>query len=281
MSAALVHRLGIALSLMAAVAYVAMAVVEARRDRTAGRRLAALLPGGRADAEPDTGAARRRGKAWERRRARVDECAVLAWVVSLGVLLAAVVLVGGPLGWVSGPAAAYGVRRWQRRQAAAARSRGRSGGAGGQEAEAVRQLPLAADLLAACLAAGADPRTAADAVGKSLGGPVGERLVRTAAELRLGGDPADAWGRFGALPGAQGLARALEHAGTTGAPAVEPVSRLAADSRAEQEREAGRRADRASVLATAPLGACFLPAYLLIGVAPVMTGLAGGLAGHT
>ncbi|QLH22695.1 type II secretion system F family protein [Streptomyces sp. Rer75] len=277
MSAALVHRLGIVLSLMAAVAYVAMAVVEARRDRAAGRRLAALLPGGRTDG--DTGTVRKRAR--ERWRARTDEGAALAWAASVGVLLAGVVLVGGPPGWVLGLAAAYGVRRWQRRQTAARRSGGRSGGAGSEAAEAERQIPLAADLLAACLAAGADPRTAADAVGKSLGGPVGDRLVRTAAELRLGGEPAGAWGRLGALPGASGLARALEHAGTTGAPAVEPVSRIAADCRAEQGRESGRRADRASVLATAPLGACFLPAYLLIGVAPVMTGLAGGLAGHT
>ncbi|WP_063730218.1 type II secretion system F family protein [Streptomyces sp. RTd22] len=279
MSAVLVHRLGIVLSLMAAVAYVAMAVVEARRDRAAGRRLAALLPGGRTDA--GTGTARKRARVRERWRARMDEGAALAWAASLGVLLAGVVLVGGPPGWVLGLAAAYGVRRWQRRQIAARRSGGRSGGAGSEAGEAVRQIPLAADLLAACLAAGADPRTAADAVGKSLGGPVGDRLVRTAAELRLGGEPVGAWGRLGALPGASGLARALEHAGTTGAPAVEPVSRIAADCRAEQGREAGRRADRASVLATAPLGACFLPAYLLIGVAPVMTGLAGGLAGHT
>ncbi|MFI0816716.1 type II secretion system F family protein [Streptomyces sp. NPDC021098] len=278
MSVVLVHRLGIALALMAAVAYGAMAVVEARRDRAARRRLAALLPGGRVDV--DTGTARRKGRARAWWRARADEGAALAWAASLGVLLAGVVLVGGPLGWVLGAAAAYGVRRWQRRQAATGRSGGRSGGAGSQAAETVGQIPLAADLLAACLAAGADPRTAADAVGTSLGGPVGERLVRTAAELRLGGEPAAAWGRLGALPGASGLARALEHAGTTGAPAVEPVSRIAADCRAEQGREAARRADRASVLATAPLGACFLPAYLLIGVAPVMTGLAGGLAGH-
>lgn len=278
MSAALVHRLGIMLPLMAAVAYVAMAVAEARRERAARRRLTALLPGGGPHA--DSGAARKRARAWARWRARADEGAALAWAASLGVLLAGVVLVGGPLGCALGLAAAYGVRRWQRRQAAAGRSGGRTGGAGDGAAEAARQLPLAADLLAACLAAGADPRTAADAVGKSLGGPVGERLVRTAAELRLGGEPADAWGRLGALPGAGGLARVLEHAGTTGAPAVEPVSRLAADCRAEQGREAGRRADRASVLATAPLGACFLPAYLLIGVAPVMAGLAGGLAGH-
>ncbi|MFD7499937.1 type II secretion system F family protein [Streptomyces sp. NPDC059850] len=274
MSVVLVHRLGIVLPLMAAVVYGAMALVEDRRERAAGRRLAALLPGGGSHA--DSGVVRKRARPWARWRARAGEGAALGWAASLGVLLAGVVLVGGPLGCALGLAAAYGVRRWHRRQATA----GRTGGAGDGAAEAARQIPLAADLLAACLAAGADPRSAADAVGKSLGGPVGERLVRTAAELRLGGEPADAWGRLGALPGAGRLARALEHAGATGAPAVEPVSRLAADCRAERGREAGRRADRASVLATAPLGACFLPAYLLIGVAPVMTGLAGGLAGH-
>ena len=114
-------------------------------------------------------------------------------------------------------------------------------------------------------------------MGKSLGGPVGEQLAQTAAELRLGGEPVEAWGRLGALPSAQRLARALEHAGTSGAPAVELMSRLAADCRAEQGRAAAKRADRASVLATAPLGICFLPAFLMIGMAPVMIGLASGL----
>ena len=51
--------------------------------------------------------------------------------------------------------------------------------------EAARQLPLAADLLAACVAAGAGPREAAEAVGESLGGPVGDQLALTA-----GGAPA-------------------------------------------------------------------------------------------
>ncbi|SCF94997.1 Type II secretion system (T2SS), protein F, partial [Streptomyces sp. Ncost-T6T-2b] len=57
------------------------------------------------------------------------------------------------------------------------------------------QLPLAADLLAACVAVGAGPREAAEEVGRSIGGPVGDRLARTAVEIRLGGEPAESWGR--------------------------------------------------------------------------------------
>ncbi|WP_442811933.1 type II secretion system F family protein [Streptomyces sp. NBC_01803] len=139
------------------------------------------------------------------------------------------------------------------------------------------RLPLATELLAACLAAGATPGTAADAVGASLGGPVGERLRRAATELRLGGEPAVVWARFGRLPGAATLARRLELAGTSGAPAVAAVAAEAAECRARRRRAAQTRARRASVLVTGPLGLCFLPAFLLIGVAPVVIGLAAEL----
>ncbi|MBB5939508.1 type II secretion system F family protein [Streptomyces zagrosensis] len=196
------------------------------------------------------------------------------------------ILLDGWVGYVVGLALACGAWRWWR-GGEAERSEGRLRG-GGQEAAssgltsseastAAAQLPLAADLLAACLAAGAEPRDAAEAVGSSLGGPVGQRLTRVAAELRLGGDLAEAWGQVGALPGATGLARSLERAAVTGAPAVEPVTRFAADCRADRGRAATARARRAGVMATAPLGLCFLPAFLLVGVAPVVIGLADGL----
>ncbi|MFF6840923.1 type II secretion system F family protein [Streptomyces tanashiensis] len=143
--------------------------------------------------------------------------------------------------------------------------------------EAVRHLPLAADLLAACAASGAGPGEAAEAVGRSLGGPLGERLTRTAAELRLGGEPAEVWGRFGAIPGAEGLARCMERAGSSGAPAAEAVARHAAALRATRARAAAAGARRAQVLISAPVGLCFLPAFLAVGVAPVVIGLAAGL----
>ncbi|GAB2925257.1 type II secretion system F family protein [Streptomyces mayteni] len=140
-----------------------------------------------------------------------------------------------------------------------------------------RQLPLATELLAACLAGGAAPGAAAGAVGAALDGPLGRALLRAAAELRVGGDPAAVWGRFGRLPGAAGLARRLELAGTSGAPVVAAVTAEAAESRARRRRSAQARARRAAVWATGPLGLCFLPAFLLIGVAPVVLGLAGRL----
>jgi pilus assembly protein TadC len=144
---------------------------------------------------------------------------------------------------------------------------------------AARQLPLAADLLAACIAAGAGPVIAAQAVGEALGGPVGGGLARGAAEVRLGGEPATAWRRLAAVPGAASLARLLERADTSGLPAAGPVARLAADARAEWARAGTARARRAAVLVTAPVGLCFLPAFIAVGIAPVVIGLAGGALG--
>lgn len=197
------------------------------------------------------------------------------WVPSLASGAAGWILVGGSAGCAAGLAVAYAVWRWQRS--------GRRSGAIEREAEAAlvaRQLPLVADLLAACVSAGAGPREAAEAVGESVGGPVGDQLARTAAEIRLGGEPAEAWARFGEIPGAAPLARCLERAGSTGAPAAEPVSGLADEMRAERASAATARAQRAGVLITAPVGLCFLPAFLAVGVAPVVIGLATGLLHH-
>ena len=246
-----VHSLGIVLLVCVAGLCAAGEVLGARRERAAWRRLQRLtgLPSGRTSVPA---------------LFRFPE-ALRTWLPVAGAGLGAAVLVGGLPGCVAGAGAAYGIRRWQRRlrlRPAAERS-----------ADETRQLPLAADLIAACLAAGAGPREAADAVGRSLGGPLGQALARIAAELRLGGDPAACWGRLGS----HDLGRCLERASSTGIPPVSEVSRLAAGYRAERSRAALARARRAAVLATAPLGLCFLPAFLLIGVAPVVMSLAGSI----
>jgi pilus assembly protein TadC len=182
-------------------------------------------------------------------------------------------LIGGVTGVVAGLGVGAWLWRWRRRQEAASRE------PEADTEEAARQLPLAADLLAACIAAGAGPVIAAQAVGEALSGSVGEGLARGAAEVRLGGEPAEAWRRLASLPGARPLARLLERADESGLPAAGPVARLAADARAQWARTATARARRAAVMVTAPVGLCFLPAFITIGVLPVVIGLAGEVVG--
>ncbi|MBD0712109.1 type II secretion system F family protein [Streptomyces sp. CBMA291] len=226
--------------------------VAGRRSRGTRRRLRGLFP----EVRPAGPKAGNGLPEWVWHGGAAFGTAVLGWVL-FGVL-------GG---LAAGALAGVGARRW---------FTGR--GTGRAEGEAmVRDLPLAADLLAACASAGAGPGEAAEAVGRSLGGPLGERLSRTAAELRLGGEPAEVWGRFGEIPGAEGLARCMERAGSSGAPAAEAVARHAIALRSAGTRAAAARARKAQVLISAPVGLCFLPAFLAVGVAPVVIGLAMGL----
>lgn len=254
MSAEVVHRLGVLVCGVLLVGSPARWLGTVRRARRVRGRLAALLL-----PEPAPSPPRHEVRDYGRR-----------WLPVVGVGCAGWVLVGGVVGVLVGLAAGFGVRWWLRRRNPAPQEECDVG-------PAARQLPLAADLVGACIAAGASPVAAAQAVGEALGGPVGERLARGAAEVRLGGEPVDAWRRLASLPGAQGLARLLERAGESGVPAAVPVGRLAAEARAEWGRTATARARRAAVMVTAPVGLCFLPAFLAIGVLPVVIGLAGGL----
>ncbi|WP_433891399.1 type II secretion system F family protein [Streptomyces sp. CA-111067] len=195
------------------------------------------------------------------------------WGPVIAAGLGAVLLAGGALRAPAGVAAALGTRVWLRRRQTDADA------SAVDQAGDPAQVPLCADLMAACLAAGATPGEAAGAVGRCLDGPLGAALIRAQAELRLGGDPVECWHRFGRLPAAREMGRCLARASTTGSAPVAEMSRLAADYRAEHARSALARARRAAVLATAPLGVCFLPAFLLVGVAPVVMGLAGTVLG--
>ncbi|WP_405491463.1 type II secretion system F family protein [Streptomyces sp. NBC_00096] len=253
-----IHRLGMALCFAAVALCTASAVAARIRERAARRRLTSLLAVEAAMRRPLFGPRLRGG--------------VAAWAGPAGVLAALWVLIGGPAGVVAGCAAALGVRWWLARPGPAT---------GVDPGEVEHQLPFAADLLAACLAAGAGPVDAAEVVGESLGGPVGERLATAGAELRLGGEPGAAWGRLAEIPGARALAECLERSARTGAPAAEPVSRIASMLRADRARRAGARAQRAAVLVTAPVGLCFLPAFLALGVAPVVIGMASDLLSGT
>ncbi|GAA2272180.1 membrane protein [Streptomyces ruber] len=265
MSAGLVHRPEALLCVTAGLWSLVWASGTARRARRVRSRAGALLL---RDTVPSG-----------RRLVAVRGC-LRRWLPPAGVACAVWLLIGGVGGLLGGAVAGVGGWWWLRRPGSRA---GREPHGTDPETEdpahVARQLPLAADLLAACITAGASPVAAAWAVGESLGGPVGRRLSRGAAQLRLGGEPAQVWRALGALPGAGRLARLLERADESGVPAAVPAARLAAEARAERGRAATERARRAAVMVTVPVGLCFLPAFIAVGVLPVVIGLAGGLLG--
>nr|WP_246211273.1 type II secretion system F family protein [Phytoactinopolyspora alkaliphila] len=131
-------------------------------------------------------------------------------------------------------------------------------------------LPLAADLLAAAISAGCPPVNAAEQVGRSLGGPLGSALATAAAVARIGSDPARAWSGLAADPALKPLGRALGSAVIRGVSPVHALQRVAQDGREAARWSAEARARAVGARAAAPLGLCFLPAFVLLGIVPLI-----------
>jgi pilus assembly protein TadC len=140
-----------------------------------------------------------------------------------------------------------------------------------------RDLPVACDLLAVCLAAGTPVGAALAAVGSSVPGPLGELLGEVGALYRLGAAPRRAWSDV--PPPVDALSRAVVRAGEAGSAVVPALQRLAADLRASSRSETEAAVRRAGVWVLAPLGLCFLPAFLCLGVVPLVLGIAADVFG--
>jgi len=134
-------------------------------------------------------------------------------------------------------------------------------------------LPLATDLFAACLSAGRPATASLQVVARSVGGPLEQDLALVAARLGLGGDPVEVWRAVPRADPLAPLARVMARSLETGAPAAAGLARLADDLRRERRADVDRAARSVGVHATAPLGLCFLPAFLLIGVVPAVVGI--------
>lgn len=131
------------------------------------------------------------------------------------------------------------------------------------------------ELLGVCLRAGLPVAASVTAAATPLDGPAGSMLRRIAGLLELGADPAEAWHGATDDPALGPFARAAGRSAGTGAALAAVAAAEAARIRAELVDTAQARAQRAGVLITAPLGLCFLPAFLVLGIAPVVIGLAG------
>jgi Flp pilus assembly protein TadB len=141
----------------------------------------------------------------------------------------------------------------------------------------VDDLPTGVDLLASCLDAGAAPESALVSVSHALGGPVGEEFLGIHHRLEVGVDPAQVWRTVAAHPQLGDLGRAVGRAHQTGAPVGEAVHRLAEELRDRARADVEERARSIEVKAAAPLGVCLLPAFVVLGVVPMVAGVFGSM----
>jgi len=140
--------------------------------------------------------------------------------------------------------------------------------------EAVRRdLPHVVELFAATLRAGAAPGDGIAVVCAALPGPAADRLAGVAARLALGLDPVQVWSTLGDDPQLGRLGRTLARAHSSGAPVVAAVERLADDLARSARAETEERARAVGVKAALPLGLCLLPAFVLIGIVPLVVAL--------
>ncbi|WP_406049009.1 type II secretion system F family protein [Kribbella sp. NBC_00889] len=176
--------------------------------------------------------------------------------------IGAIVLIGLPWGVLLAALAYYGVpRALSRLEPAESKQRA---------AQIGRDLPLAVDLLAACLRAGRPPQQALGVVATAVRGPLAELFTKVAHHLALGADPADAWAHLRTEPACAPVARAIDRSIRSGAPLSKTLEHLADDTRQSHQHAADQQARAAESRSALPLGLCFLPAFILLSIVPTI-----------
>ncbi len=186
-----------------------------------------------------------------------------ARLVGLLAALAVALLLPAPLSLAAAPAAFAGTRAAVARLPAAKPS-----------LPPPRMLATAADLLAACLEAGAVPATALAVTGACLPRPWGAHFADAGRALASGASAQQSLPETGALaPIAAVFRRSL----TTGSAMTDQLTAVADQLRADDHFDRLSRAHRVTVLSALPLAFCMLPAFLLLAVIPAVAGLGTGL----
>ena len=246
------------MSAAAAVALAAALLLWEPPDGVRRRRLRTLFP----ELVPV------RSASWSRWRPVGPPGPVRRRVEAVGAALTVFVLLGGgPVAALAGVGAGLALERALRR----------SGAAPDEGRDLARDLPVACDLLAVCLAAGSPVGAGLTAVADAVPGPLGQRLGEVGQLYRLGAAPRRAWSA--APPPVDALARVVVRAGESGSAVVPALQRLAADLRSTDRSDTEAAVRRAGVWVLAPLGLCFLPAFLCLGVVPLVLGIADGVFG--
>lgn len=133
------------------------------------------------------------------------------------------------------------------------------------------QVPLLLDVLAASVAAGSAPGTALAAVAAAAPPELSTDLSQVWRTVQAG---ASVEAAFADSPTDLGpLAEVFERSSRTGASTADLLASASAELRARRRADRLDAARRLGVRAAAPLGLCFLPGFVLLGLVPVVFGL--------
>lgn len=146
----------------------------------------------------------------------------------------------------------------------------------GTDRQGLGDPALMMDLMAAMLAVGSSLDRGLEVLARSASPPVSAGLTTVKTALDLGASWEVAWEavpQTGNAKVIQELGHALRFAGTTGAPSAAVVTAHAAQFRRRRNREAEQRAAALGVRLVVPLGLCSLPAFVCLGVIPILVGL--------
>ena len=212
--------------------------------------------------------------------ANAEVTMAVAWLTSLGggvqltVVVAALVWVASAPWRVAGRRPAVLQRGGDGRRPPWWRRWGRHAGGSGDGPPQV-EIAVVLDLVGAALSAGAGVPRAIEATGRAVGGAQGSALRSVAAALLLGAPWDTAWSAAPARLAP--LAAALRPAWTHGAAPREALRVAGQQINQDTEARARTEAARLSVRLVLPLGLCFLPAFVLVGLVPVLLSLGSGL----
>jgi Flp pilus assembly protein TadB len=134
--------------------------------------------------------------------------------------------------------------------------------------EAARDVAWAHVCIASALTSGSDWMTAVKRAAECVDGALSDQLAAVAQRLEWGVEPQDAF--RGDMPSLDGIARAIEQTHASGAPISDALIRSARSSTAQHHADALKRVERFASFAVIPVTALQLPAFVLIGLVPVV-----------
>jgi Flp pilus assembly protein TadB len=135
------------------------------------------------------------------------------------------------------------------------------------------ELPHIVGLLSAAVRGGLAPAEGLALVCQALPGPAADALATLPVRIRLGVDPDEVWRSLDGNPELELLGRTLARSARSGEPVADALDRLANELSARARARSEEAARRVGVQAAVPLGVCLLPAFLLLGIVPVVASL--------